>query len=397
MVDPIRAYLNIGDFQISLLQGLAFALFFSVMGLPMGRLADRMNRMHLIVMGIVFWSAMTIACGFATSFFALFLFRMGVGVGEAALAPAAYSILADSFPPHRLVRATSIFGQATTIGAGLSLLVGGQVIELMSDLNEMPFGLSLEPWQFAFVVVGLPGFVVAALILLMKEPTRRGISSDAKMSLVQALYQFLKLRTTLGPLYISGALLSIVNFGSVIWFPTHLIRFFGMTPGEVGVALGIIHITGGVLGAVLGTLIAEHQLRKGNRSPYLRTVFFVAILMTIAMVIPLIPDQSLMLWLWFGAVTVQGAYSGSVQAAIQLTAPNELRGIGTAVLLFMSNLIGLALGSALIGGVADVFFAGQQNGVGLAFSIVGLCVCALATGIALSALLRGRKESGQVS
>jgi MFS family permease len=382
MVNPIRADLNISDFQVSLLQGLAFALFFSMMGIPIGRLADRYNRIYIIATGILFWSLMTALCGLANSFLALFVFRMGVGIGEAALAPAGYSVLGDSFPPDKLVRATSLFGQGTTLGAGLSLLVGGQVIEYFERLKAAPFGVELAPWQLTFLAVGLPGIVVAGLVLLIREPERQGRSSMSDINFTAALASFWRMRATLAPLYICGTLLSIVNFGAVTWFPTHLTRNFGLTPGEIGLKLGLIHLGGGLLGATLGALFTERLIRSGAHEPYLRTVFIVASLIACFMITPLLGNLGLVTILWFFAVTVQGAYSGSVMAAIQVTVPNELRGLSTALLLVMSSLGGLALGSALIGGASQLFFPDDPAGVGKAFTLVGVTCAASSAFIA---------------
>lgn len=389
MVGPIRADLGITDFQISLLQGLAFALFFSIMGVPIGRLSDRCNRTHVIAIGIVWWSAMTALCGLAGGFVALFVFRMGVGLGEAALAPAAYSMLGDSFPPEKLVRATSLFGQGATIGAGVSLLVGGQFVDAIGGSGLAPAGMA--PWQATFVVVGLPGILVAALVLLIREPERHGRTGASITSLSAGLSALWAGRAVLAPLYIAGTLLAIVNFGSVTWFPTHLIRRFGFTPGEAGLTLGPIHLIGGLGGAALGAMLTEHMIRRAKPAPYLRTVALVAALVGCSMIVPLLGDVRTVTVLWAIAVTLQGAYSGSVTAAIQVTVPNQLRGLATAMLLLMSNLGGLALGSALIGGASSFLFAGDPAGVGKAFALVGIAACGLSAIIAWTGLRRAER------
>jgi MFS family permease len=380
MVDPVRAGLGISDFQISLLQGFAFALFFSIMGIPLGRLSDQRSRVILIAAGITWWSIMTVLCGFAGSFAALFLFRMGVGLGEAALAPAAYSILGDTFPPHRLVRATSLFGQATTIGAGLSLLVGGQLVDAIGSMQAVPFGLA--PWQFAFVVVGSPGVLVAALVLTLKEPVRRNRSAHQDMSFAQALTSLWQKRARLLPLYVSGTLLAVINFAAVTWFPTHLIRAFHLSAGEAGLLLAPIQIFGGLAGAALGAFLTERFIRKEHAQPYLRTVAIVALVMMASMVIPLLPALTPVIALWAVAVVFQGAYAGSVMAAIQVSVPNEQRGLATALLLLLSNLGGLGLGSALIGGLSSMLFPSDPAGVGKALAAVGFACTAASAAIA---------------
>lgn len=386
MVDPIKADLGLSDFQVSLLQGLAFALFFAIMGIFFGRLSDRRTRTWLIAAGIVWWSVMTGLCGLATGFFTLFLFRMGVGLGEAALAPAAYSILGDSFPPEKLVRATSLFGQAATIGAGISLLVGGQLVDMIAATDFRPFGLA--PWQTTFLIVGLPGIAVAALVLTISEPKRQNRAASPQGNLGATLRDLWQQRATLAPLYISGTLLAVINFGGVSWLPTHLIRSYGLTPGEVGLWLAPIHITGGLLGAAVGIMLTEHVLRRGYNSPYLRTVFIVALLIAATVLSPLLPTLELTLGAWALSVIFQGAYAGSVMAAIQVSVPNEQRGLATALLLLMSNLGGLALGNAIIGGTSTLFFAEDPSGAGKSLALVGLAAAMASALIAYRSIRR---------
>lgn len=389
MVDPIRAALGIGDFQISLLQGLAFALFFAIMGIPLGRLSDRVTRTRLIAVGVVWWSVMTALCGLANGFTALFLFRMGVGLGEAALAPAAYSILGDSFPPHRLVRATSLFGQSATIGAGVSLLAGGQLVDAIARSGSAPYGLA--PWQLTFIAVGLPGLLVAALVLVIREPVRQNRTATPAASFGATLRDLWASRGVLAPLYISGALLAIVNFGGITWLPTHLIRRFGLSPGEVGLLLAPIHLVGSLIGAAVGAGLTEWMIRRGRPAPYLGTVWIVALAMAVLMIAPVLPSLELLVPIWAVSVIFQGAYAGSVMAAIQVTVPNQQRGLATALLLLMSNLGGLALGSALIGGASATLFASDPAGAGKALALVGAIAAALSAWIAHRGLVRARR------
>ena len=173
LVDSIKADLGISDTQISLLQGLAFALFFTIAAIPLGRLIDRVHRPRAVSAGIAVWSAMTVACGFATSFAGLFVARMGVGVGEAVLSPAAYSMISDSFDRRRLGLAMGVFGLGSAIGAGLAFMIGGAVVSLVAgaDSVSMPLIGEVRPWQFAFIVAGLPGFLVSLLFLLIRDPS----------------------------------------------------------------------------------------------------------------------------------------------------------------------------------------------------------------------------------
>jgi MFS family permease len=376
MVNPIRAALHISDFQISLLQGLAFATFFCLMGIPLGRLADHRKRKTIIIYGIFIWSVMTVMSGFANSFLLLFLFRMGVGVGEAALAPAGYSILSDSFPPDKLVRATSVFAQGAALGAGLSLLIGGQVIEYASNAKQLPQGFTgFAPWQLTFVVVGLPGFIVAAIIMLfVKEPFRHGKSQEVATT-GAVLRSFWARRRDYAPLYICGGLLSVVNSAAVVWFPTHLIRSFHFTPGRVGFVLGIIQIVGGLLGAALGAVSTEWGLRRSIKDAHLRTVILVSCIMAITLVAPLMTTAFATLAIWCVGVTAQSAYAGSIFAALHNISPNQTRAFNTAAIILIANLFGLAVGSATIGAIAPAVFGSGPMAIGRSLAMVGIICC----------------------
>lgn len=173
LVGPIRSDLQLSDTQLSLLHGFAFALFYAILGFPIGRAADRYHRVGIIVTGISFWSIMTAACGLAKSFPQLFLARMGVGIGEAALNPCAYSIITDSFPRRLLARALSTYVMGTYMGFGVAFVIGGLVVEAITQapVIQLPVLGQIHTWQAAFFYVGLPGLIVALLILLtVREP-----------------------------------------------------------------------------------------------------------------------------------------------------------------------------------------------------------------------------------
>ena len=172
LVGPIREDFNISDFQFSLLHGLAFTLFYIVLGLPIGWLADRISRKLIISSGILFWSVMTSLCGLANNFQSLFLARIGVGVGEASLSPATYSLLSDLYSEKNLRWATAIFAMGITIGSGTSYMIGGWLYDTLSamDLSSYPVIGDMAVWQITFVGVGLPGLVVVVLMLFVSEP-----------------------------------------------------------------------------------------------------------------------------------------------------------------------------------------------------------------------------------
>src|SRR5580698_8597174 len=182
LVGSIKRDLGISDTRIGLLQGLSFALFYTVMGLPLGRLADTRSRRNLIAGGVVVWSLFTSACAIAKSFWSLFFTRIGVGVGEAGLSPAAYSLISDYFPPDKLGVAISVYYMGVFLGSSLALLVGGVVVDIMSRVHTVTLPLigTIASWRVTFLVVGLPGLLFALLVYTIKEPLRRNMLKSAQ-------------------------------------------------------------------------------------------------------------------------------------------------------------------------------------------------------------------------
>ena len=196
LVGSIKRDLGISDTRIGLLQGLSFALFYTIMGLPLGRLADTRSRRNLIAAGVVVWSLFTSACSVAKSFWSLFFTRIGVGVGEAGLSPAAYSLIADYFPPDRLGVAISVYYMGVFLGSSLALLVGGVVVDTMARVHTVTLPLlgTIASWRVTFLIVGLPGLLFALLVYTIKEPLRRNMlrsaqGEKAQLSFGQSLAQ----------------------------------------------------------------------------------------------------------------------------------------------------------------------------------------------------------------
>ncbi|WP_404478627.1 MFS transporter [Novosphingobium sp. BL-52-GroH] len=370
MVGPVRNALHISDFQISLLQGFAFALFFAFAGLPLGWLADRLRRTWIIAAGMLLWSLMTIACGFASSFTMLFAARMGLGIGEAALAPAGFSLLADSFNERKLVRATGIFVMGGLLGGGIAFFVGGYLINFLSS-NPPPLAIGeLEPWQLAFIVVSIPSLLLVPILLLLPEPPRRGERVAAK-SIFQTLNYLWYRRRDYAPFYLTVMLLGVANYGALAWFPTHLIRQFGLNVAQVGAWLGAIQLIGSIAGTLAGAALTGYFIRKGRSDAHLRTIMVISCIVVVGMTAPLMPSWQAAVVMWFVAMFGFSGHFGSNVAAMQMMTPNELRGSNSALLLMLLTIGGLAGGTALVGGVGDLFFAGNPGGIGRALSIVG--------------------------
>ncbi len=377
IIGPVRADLQITDTQISLLQGLAFALFYTFMGLPIAYWADRGNRRSIIVYGIALWSLMTFTCGLARNFLFLFLARMGVGVGEAALTPPGYSLISDYFPPDKLSRAISLFSGGAFLGSGLALIVGGWVIDLAMNMGDvsLPVIGVVRPWQMVFFCVGPPGVIVSLVVLLtVKEPLRRGLGDAGKKGVsVGEMFKFMdKNRRTFLFHFFGFSIMSLMGYGILSWTPTYFIRVHGWTPGMVGARFGLVVLIFGTIGVVGAGWIADHLRRRGYVDANMRTVMIAAALMIgIGPLAYFFDDAWSSLYLMIPATLLWSMTFGIGPAALQVITPNRMRAQVSALYQFVINLIGLTLGPTSVALFTDYVFAGEEYvGYSIALMIV---------------------------
>jgi MFS family permease len=254
LVGPIQRDLGISDKQLSLLMGASFAVFYTLFGIPLGRLADTRNRRSLIAAGIAFWSLMTAACGVTRTFWQLALARMGVGVGEATLSPSAYSLIADYFRPERRSTAMSVYSMGIYLGSGLSFILGGLVVKFASAQESLllPFIGPIRSWQMVFLYVGLPGLAVAMLLFTIREPVRRGLAGlrggqmAAHASMREVRNYLSDNRATFAFLNLGMALITLNAYGAVSWIPAMFARRHGWAPADAGLVFGLIVAFGGM-------------------------------------------------------------------------------------------------------------------------------------------------------
>lgn len=373
LVAPVREALDISDTQFSLLVGMAFALFYTLAGLPLAWIADRFSRRNLIVAGVSVWSFMTMGCGLATSYAGLFLARVGVGVGEATLSPAAYSMLSDYFPRHKLARAIAVYSIGVPLGSGIALVLGALVIKaiLAAPAINLPFVGEVEAWRLTFAMVGLPGLLVALLLLTVREPYRRGrkaamVENAQSANLIGHLKEH---KGALGALFGGMSLIGLVMYGTIAWVPAFLSRTYPISITDAGLWFGGIMAVCGAGGLVLGGYVADKMFQNGYKDSHLRTMRLSIFLGGPFLVLtPLMPNAVLALVLLapgFLMVTMHGV--GSV--ALQLISPNEYRARMTALYFFVVNLIGLGLGPTVIALVTDVGF-GDDGALRYSLAIV---------------------------
>ncbi|MGI9324517.1 MAG: MFS transporter, partial [Pseudomonadales bacterium] len=277
LVGPIRETFQISDTQYSLLAGLAFSLFYAAMGLPLARIADSKSRRNLIAAGIAVWSLMTALCGLAKGFWTLFLARVGVGVGEATLAPGAYSMISDYFPKSILARALSVYMVGVTLGSGFAYMLGGAVIAYVENMPEvtLPVLGSVYGWQLTFFIVGLPGVLVAILMMAtVREPTRKGLGATGAdaFPLKDVVNYLWTRRQAYGGHILGISIFIMVVYALNLWGPTYLIRTFGYSRPEAGFTFGIVMIVAGTAGLLLAGTIADAWMKRGTIDAYVRTI-----------------------------------------------------------------------------------------------------------------------------
>lgn len=394
LVGPIRRDLGISDTQMSLLMGFSFAIFYTILGIPLGRLADSKSRRGLIAAGVLVWSLMTALCGVAKVYWQMFLFRIGVGVGEAALSPAAYSMIADYFPKEKRATAISVYSMGIYLGAGLAFLFGGLVIHFVSAKGAMDLpiiGLT-HPWQVVFLLLGGAGILFTFAFLLVREPPRQGAAEAVPFGEVIG-YLWANRRTVLCH-NVGFALIAFVSYGGGAWVPTFFIRTYGVGPGEVGVIYGIIVMIFGCAGIVFGGRLTDRWLARGQGDAALRVGIWAAAGTALTHFAFLAVGNATAAWCALApAVFFLGMPFGAAPAAIQEVVPPRMRGQASAIYLFIVNLIGLGIGPTAVAVLTDYVF---QDDKAVRWSILTIAfVGSTAAAFTLAAGLRPYRETLQ--
>lgn len=388
LVKPIRQDLNISDFELSLLQGFAFGIFYAICGLPLGWLVDRMSRRKIIYFGVTVWSFATFSCGLARNYFQLFLSRVGVGAGEASLSPAAYSLLADSFPPQKLTLAITIFGLGSLIGTGMAYALGGMVVEMASNGDPviLPLIGEAKPWQLVFMVIGLPGVLLALLAFTLREPVRRvemknAAADGAGRSLREELAdmrRFIVSHKRFFWFHHTGFTMCLGTItGFALWYPAYMSRTFGWSPGQIGLWLGVFYCVGGLIGAPFTGWLIDRLYARGIKDAHMRVYMFAALLATPISILAVTGNNP---WLFLGMVCLTQICIASVasvgNATLQIVAPSHLRGRLAALYLFISILLGIGLGPSLIAAATDFIFH-DDSMLGASMALVAIILLPL--------------------
>ncbi|WP_296259530.1 MULTISPECIES: spinster family MFS transporter [unclassified Pseudomonas] len=383
LVKPLKAQFAISDTQFSLLHGYAFAIAYTLMGLPFGRMVDRINRRNLILFGVVLWSAMTLLSGFARSYEQLLLTRMGIGVGEAVLAPAAYSIIADYVAPKRRGRALSIYYVSLAIGSGASLFMGGLILRLIPAQGLLIQGHTLLPWQATFILAGLPGIPLVFLLLAVREPARRETGAQPNSTLKAFFTHLFLHRCTFARLMTYPALLAVIGYGTLAWAPAFFERQHGIPVSESGPILGLVIAFAGLCGTLLSGQLSDRWLMQGRPAARFRvTLVAWAFIIPAALSWPLVPDPNLSFLLLGFAVFGFSIGQAAAPASIQDIVPNSMRGQAVAVYLLLGGLLGIGLGPTSVALVNDYLYAGEPHA--LPYALVTVTLPAAVLGLWMS-------------
>lgn len=368
LVEPLKAEFNVTDTQIGLLMGPAFALFYTFAGLPIGRLIDRTRRLRVAGIGAAIWCAMTAASGMAGSFWQLFAARIGVGVGEATLSPAAYSVISDSFPKKRLGLAMGVYSLGSATGAGLAFLLGGMVVALVTNAGSfsLPLVGQLEPWRVVFIAVGLPGLLIAALLWMLPEPARKGVVTDGDHATLRDLFAFLKSRAGFISMhFLAVGMVNLAVFAAVSWTAVLFVRVHGFSVANSGYLTGAALIIGGMIGLIGGGWLSDKA--GGSVKARMAVCGGAAVVGAVcAAFYSLVPNPWLAAFIFVFFFAAGATPIGVAAAALQQIAPNRMRATVSAAYLFVVNFVGLVIGPPAVAALADMMFPGEE---GIRYSI----------------------------
>ncbi|MBO9711758.1 MFS transporter [Sphingomonas sp.] len=375
LVGPIKHDLGVSDSGMSLLYGFAFVFLYSTLGLPIGRWVDRGRRKYVLAAGVGTWSVMTMLCGTAPDYWWLFVARMGVGVSEACLTPAACSLIADCFRPRERGRAMSFYLLGVYVGIGLSLVAGGLLPGWLAAGPALPLIGGLAPWRTVFVVVGAPGLAIAALVLTMREPARQDMPMPAVETEASALVEpgFLAYvrahARVMAGVFLAHGLLAFTSYSVMAWAPSMLIRQFAQPAASVGVMLGTISALGGIAGALLGAFAADHWTLRGVTAAKFRICAAGAAGAALGLaLLPFAGSAVLAIACVALCLTALPFASASGQVMVQEMFPNRLRGQGSALMVLLLGLGGAGCGPLVVGLASDHLFGPKQLSFAVPFA-----------------------------
>jgi MFS family permease len=382
LAQPIKADLHLTDSQFGAIGGLAFALLYSVLGIPLALIADRTSRSLVVTAALAVWSGFTALCGLAQGFTQLFLFRLGVGVGEAGGVAPSYALIADHFPPERRGRALAIYSLGVPIGLGAGTLIGAYLAALLG-------------WRAAFLVMGIVGVALApVMLLLVRDPTRaaRSRADGTSPARLGEVFPLLARKPSFWLLAFASSCSSLAGYGLALWTPSVLMRSFGLHLVTTGQFLASLLLTGGVAGVFAGGWLAD-RFGKSDRRWYARLPALAWLITAPSFALAFLCHNLILVWsLLLVANGLNILWLGPVTNAVQHLAPQRMRASASASFLLINNLIGLGVGPLLIGVVSD-HLKGRYGVESLRYAAIGSTAFYLvAGGLALCAVRTIRRD-----
>jgi MFS family permease len=351
-------------------------------------MADRSSRKRIITIGIAIWSIMTAMCGLARSFGVLFLFRIGVGVGEAALSPCAYSMVADSFPKEKRAWPMGAYSMGTYVGAGLAMIFGGFIAAYIVSLGPMEWPVIgvVKPWQAVFFLVALPAIPVLLLLITIKEPKRQDLgNTDATHDAASfpATVAYMRERASLYFFIIVGiSILALISYAAFGWYIEFFIRIHGWERQQAGLVFGLVVLFCGAGGMFSAGAISDRLLAKGVKEAPMRTALYSALTLTVPLIIaPLMSNPYLTVVFLIPGVFALGFHVGLGPSALQHITPNRMRGQVIAMYLLLLNLIAQIIGPSAVATLTTYVLGDDKLGVALSI------VCGVAGVLAILLLI----------
>ncbi|TDQ10222.1 MFS transporter [Pedobacter metabolipauper] len=388
MIDPIKKDLNVSDIQMSWLQGTAFAVFFLLGSLPMGWIVDRFSKRWTVYIGVTVWSIATIACGLSGNYIELLIARCIVGLGEAVLQPAGWSMVAKIFPKERLSSVISILTAGTQIGAAISFLLGGYLISEASQLSAESgsFLHRFEPWQLVFFASGIPGVILAYLIFFAPKEKVSLQKKETNASNGGALQYLIENRSFFICHFLGYGFLCAMVYGAASWLPTYLIRSHQFDVKNVGLLMAIMAVPIGMFGALGAGWFVDRSFSNGKNDAHFSHFVYRTLIIVFVGTVGFCFNQSVaVIIVCFAIIQFLQPFAGVAGASIQIATPEAFRGRISAIFIMFYNALGMILGPSFVILVNDNLFKSQNLGVsiGLNYLVLG--------GIAAVFLAIGRK------
>ncbi|HIF19903.1 MAG TPA: MFS transporter [Gammaproteobacteria bacterium] len=402
VVTDIKTDLELTDSQMSIILGFAFALFYTTMGIPIGRLADKKSRKTIIGIGISVWCLMTAATGIIKTYLQLFIARVGVGVGEATLSPSALSIISDYFPKEKRGTAMGFFNMGVSVGSGIALILGGQIVAYFADFPPiiLPIVGQIYEWQVLFICIGIPGLLVALLMTTIKEPSRKGKmkiltksgDTSEEISIKETIRFIYERKEAYGWLFLSMACSVLMGYAFLSWLPTMYMRAYDVSISTITLWLGVAFLVGGPLGATMGGWLGDKLYTKYNNSSHVMLFAYSMIVLTVAAtLVPLMPSYQTATLMFMPQIIMAAGQTALAPVAMINITPNQIRGQVTAVYFFIISLTGYTLGPTSVALITDFVFK-DESLITYSISIVSLVVGLIGTYAGFKSLNYFRKQ-----